>query len=388
MRIDFGLPEPEARIGRVAADFLLSACSAPQAVLSRAAKRGGSPTVPARWLTRIETFLAGQHDDAHPAGLRLPAEPAMHWAALLDRPSAVAPCERPAPRPPAEARPDRISVTEVETLIADPYAFYAKRVLRLHPLDPLDADVGAADYGTLVHDTMANFVRRLGTVWPGRDAAEAHFAAAAEAALETAGAHSGLAAFWRPRLGRIGAFVVAREEELRATGAIAASHTETKGLLELRHPDGRTVSLTARADRLDRRADGTFAILDYKTGTLPSAKAVQEGHRPQLLLEAAIAAAGRFEGVEAGDASELTYWRLTGGPEPGEVRTVMREAHAIDAAAGHALERLRDLADRFLFGDAAFTARPHPGRAPASGHYDHLSRLAEWSGAEDAEAGS
>lgn len=388
MRIDFGLPEPEARIGRVAADFLLSACSAPKAVLSRAAKRGGAPTVPARWLTRIETFLGGQTDAAHPTGLRLAPEPAMRWASLLDRPDSVAPCERPAPRPPAEARPDQISVTEVETLIADPYAFYAKRVLRLHPLEPLDAEVGAADYGELVHDAMAGFVRRLGDVWPGREAAEAQFANAAEAALQKAGAHSGLAAFWRPRLRRIGAFVVAREEELRQNGAVVRSHTETRGHLELRHPDGRAVSLSARADRLDLRADGAYAILDYKTGTLPSAKAVQEGHKPQLLLEAAMAAAGCFEGLKAGDTSELTYWRLTGGPEPGEVRTVMREAHAIEAAADHALDRLRDLADRFLFGTAPFTARPHPGRAPAGSDYDHLSRLAEWSGAEDAEAGA
>jgi ATP-dependent helicase/nuclease subunit B len=389
MRVAFGLPEPEARIGRVAADFLLSACSAPHAVLSRAAKRGGAPTVSARWLTRVETFLAGQQDDAHPAGLRLPAEPAMHWAALLDRPAgAVAPCERPAPRPPTGARPDRISVTEVEMLIADPYAFYAKRVLRLSPLEPLDAEVGAADYGNLVHAAMAGFVRRLGDVWPGREAAEKHFEKAAEAALEEAGAHSGLAAFWRPRLRRIGAFVVGEEAKLREAGAVARSHIETRGALELRHPDGRAVSLTARADRLDRRADGTFAILDYKTGTLPSAKAVQEGHKPQLLLEAAMADAGCFEGLEPGKTSELTYWRLTGGPEPGEVRTVMHEAHAVEAAAGHAVERLRDLADRFLFGDAPFTARPHPGRTPAGREYDHLSRLAEWSGAEDAEAGS
>jgi ATP-dependent helicase/nuclease subunit B len=389
MRVAFGLPEPEARIGRVAADFLLSACAAPHAVLSRAAKRGGAPTVPARWLTRVETFLAGQHDEAHPAGLRLPPEPAMHWAALLDRPETAAPCERPAPRPPAAARPDRISVTEVETLIADPYAFYAKRVLRLSPLEPLDAEVGAADYGNLVHAAMAGFVRRLGEAWPGREAAEKRFAEAAEAALDEAGAHSGLAAFWRPRLQRIGAFVVAREEELRRAGAVLRSHVETRGTLELRHPDGRTVSVTARADRLDHRASGTFAILDYKTGTLPTGKAVEEGHKPQLLLEAAMVAAGRFEGVPQGATSELAYWRLTGGPEPGEVRTVMREAHAIGAAADHALERVRDLADRFLFGDAAFTARPHPGRAPAGGDYDHLSRLAEWSGAEDAEvAGS
>ena len=107
-------------------------------------------------------------------------------------------------------------------------------------------------------------------------------------------------------------------------------------------------------------------------------------------LRAAFAAdAGRFEGLPPAKTSELIYWRLTGGPEPGGVKWAMRHPHAIEAATGHAVERLRDLADRFLFGAAPFTARPHPGRAPAGREYDHLSRLAEWSGAEDAEvAGS
>ncbi|RYI95435.1 MAG: double-strand break repair protein AddB, partial [Acetobacteraceae bacterium] len=183
MRRDFGLPEPEARIGRVCADFLFSACSAPEAVLSRAAKRGGAPTVPARWLTRLETFLRGQVSEAYPKGLLLGMSEAVGWAAALDRPARVTPCERPAPRPPAAARPQQLSVTEVETLLADPYAFYARRVLRLNPVDPLDAEVGASDYGNLVHATMARFVRRLAAgPWPGPDAARAMFDEAADEA--------------------------------------------------------------------------------------------------------------------------------------------------------------------------------------------------------------
>ncbi|MDI3309734.1 MAG: double-strand break repair protein AddB [Acetobacteraceae bacterium] len=385
MRAQFGLPEPEARIGRVCADFLLAACSAPQAVLSRAAKRGGSPTVPARWLTRLETFLAGQRDEAHPTGLRLPSDPSVGWAMQLDRPAHVTPCERPAPRPPASARPDTITVTEVETLIADPYAFYAKRVLGLRALDPLDADVGAADYGNLVHGTMARFIRRLGTgPWPGTDAAEAWFLQAAEEALAEAGARPGLIAFWRPRLVRIGGFAVAQEAEARQGKAIARSVIEVPGQFELRHPDGRKVTVKVRADRIDIRADGKLAILDYKTGTLPSAKAVQEGHKPQLLLEAALARAGGFEKLPAAETGALVYWRLTGGPVAGEVKPMLTDAQAIAIAADEALERLRDLADRFLFGNAAFIARPHPAREPAGSDYDHLSRIAEWSGAEDA----
>ncbi|WP_309139434.1 PD-(D/E)XK nuclease family protein [Siccirubricoccus sp. G192] len=384
MRGQFGLPEPEARIGRVCADFLLAACAAPQAVLSRAAKRGGAPTVPARWLTRIETFLAGQHDAAHPGGLALPASAAPGWAARLDRPEQVRPCERPAPCPPAAARPDAISVTEVETLIADPYAYYARRVLRLRPLNDLDAEIGAADYGNLVHEAMARFIRRLTTgPWPGRDLAETWFAEAAEAALARGGARPGLVAFWRPRLLRIGEFVLAQEEAARSGGGIARSATEVPGRLELRHADGRAVTLTARADRIDILANGRLAIFDYKTGTLPAVVQAKDGRRPQLVLEAAIAAAGGFQNLPAGTAEALLYWRLTGGPQPGELRGVSEEAQEIETLASDALENLRGLVLRFLLGQGAFIARPHPGRDPAGSEYDHLSRIAEWAGAED-----
>jgi ATP-dependent helicase/nuclease subunit B len=374
MRRDFGLPEPEARIGRVAADFVLGACAAPRAVLSRALRRGGSPTVPARWLVRLETFLDSQ------GGLALPVSAAPGWAAALDAPARVQPCARPAPSP-AE-RPDRLSVTEVETLIADPYAFYARRVLQLSPLDELDADVGAADYGVLVHDVMRRFVPRL-RPWPGAAEAEVLWQQAVTAALAEAGVRPGFAAFWRPRLLRIGGFVLA--EESAARGVVERSLVECGAAFALRHEDGRSVTLTARADRIDLCADGSLRILDYKTGTPPRKSQVQSGEKPQLTLEAALARQGAFRKVPSAEVAELLYWRLSGGPEPGRAETAQRGAQEIAASAEEALTRLRELAEGFLFGQRPFTARPHPLRAPAGGDYDHLSRLAEWSAGEEGE---
>jgi ATP-dependent helicase/nuclease subunit B len=378
MRLAFGLPEPEARIGRVCMDFLLSACAAPDAVLSRAARRGGSPMVPARWLTRLETFLKGQE-------LELPASPAARWAAAMDQPSVPKPIGRPAPRPPAALRPREISVTEVSELIADPYAFYARRVLRLRRLDDLDADVGALDYGQIVHGALARFVAVVAAApggWPGEERAREAWDEAAEAALEAQGPRPSLAAFWRPRLARIGDFVVEQEFALRREGGIAASHVERKGEIRLRRQRGE-VLLKARADRVDVLGNGQLAVLDYKTGTLPKAGDLLDGTAPQLPLEAAMAAEGLFERVPAGTVRALTYWRLTGGQEPGQVQPMFTEPEDIARVAAEALERLGDLVDRFLLGDAAFTARPHPARVPRGGDYDHLSRIAEWADAED-----
>jgi ATP-dependent helicase/nuclease subunit B len=383
MRRDFGLPEPEARIGRVAADFLLDACSAARTVFSRAEKRGGAPTVPARWLVRLETFLAGQKGEGFPDGLKLHASPAVAWAAQLDQPDQVKPWPRPAPKPRADQRPERLSVTEVETLIADPYAFYARRVLKLSALDPLDAEVGAADYGMLVHDVLHRFVPRLAP-WPGEPAARVIWAECLEASLGESQVRPGFAAFWRPRLLRIGEFVLTEEAAARAGNAIQRSITEASGRLVLTHDNGRELTLTGCADRVDVLASGGLALFDYKTGKPPSKKQVQEGEKPQLPLEAAMLACGGFRDVPAeGGVERLVYWRLTGGPTPGEVPKLDLTPAEITAAADDATARLRELAERFIWGDAAFLARPHPGRKPAGEEYDHLSRLAEWSAADE-----
>jgi ATP-dependent helicase/nuclease subunit B len=378
MRAAFGMPEPEARIGRVCTDFLLTACAAPEAVLSRASRRGGAPTVPARWLTRIGTFLDGQ-------GLALPQSLAPRWAAALDRPAGVRATERPRPAPPAALRPREISVTEVADLIADPYAFYAKRMLRLRRLDDLDADVGAIDYGQIVHGALKRFVDRISAApggWPGEAAACAIWAEAAAEALADQGPRPGLAAFWRPRLARIGEWVVEIEAAMRAGGGIAASFTERDARLALKRPRGEVV-LKARADRLDLLGDGTLAILDYKTGSLPKQDALSDGTAPQLPLEAAMAIEGAFEQVRGASVRALTYWRLTGGQERGEVKAMVSEPDDVTALAAESLDRLGALLDRFLLGDAPFVARPHPARAPRGGDYDHLSRIAEWADAEE-----
>jgi ATP-dependent helicase/nuclease subunit B len=396
MRRDFGLPEPEARIGRVCADFVLTACAAPVAVLSRAARRAGQPTVPARWLTRIETFLKGQTGAEHPDGLRLASSPAASWAALLDQPKGdPAPCARPAPSPPRAARPRRLSVTSVALLLADPYAFYARHVLRLTPLEPLDAEPDAADYGILVHAVLAGFLRRLPDGrWPGHDAAQALYAAAAEAALAEAGSRPGLVAFWRPRLARIGGFVLEQEAALRARGRIRRSLPEAAGKAVL-HAEGRDeVTLEARADRIDILADGTLAILDYKTGGTPTGRQIGGGDAAQLPLEAAIARRGGFADVAEAMTSSALYWQLTGGFVPGMVtdagdklrrhRKAPSAVQALQEEAENAWDSARRLAADYLLGTRRFIARPHPGRRPRGTEYDHLTRLGEWAGAQEA----
>src|SRR5690606_19805945 len=103
------------------------------------------------------------------------------------------PQRRPAPAPPADARPKRISVTDVDRLKADPFAFYARKMLRLSALDPIDADPTAAWRGSAVHKVLEDWMK-LDDCDPSR------LRPRAEALLASASAHPVMRALWQPRL--------------------------------------------------------------------------------------------------------------------------------------------------------------------------------------------
>jgi len=379
MRTRFGLPAPEARIGRVAADFFHAAAHAGEVVLSTARKRGGAPSVPTRWLTRLEIFLKGQGE------IKLPASDAARWVTALDEPHQDdKPWSRPAPRPPIDVRPRRLSVSDATQLIADPYAFYAARILRLRALDDLDADIGSREYGTLVHHAMRFFLAGLGTGWPGAATARDLWTQACAEALQKEAVHPGVLAFWGPRMARMGDFVITEEEKLRAQNGLLRCLTEHEGRVTLELAGG-DIEILAKADRLDELASGGWRILDYKTGQVPSTTKVTDGGAPQLALEAMILEAGGYATISAdAKATALVYWKLSGGETPGEATELGAASKNALPYADLARTRITALAERMLLGDAPFESRPHPARDTPGKQYDHLARIAEWaSGDED-----
>jgi len=363
MQSAFGLPLPERRIGLAAHDFA-QAFAAPAVVLTRAERVEGTPTVPSRWLLRLETLLGAGRLSATGQGWR-------DWQRALDRPAIIRPRPAPEPRPPVAARPRRLSVTQVETWMRDPYAVYARHVLGLRALDPLDADPGAADYGTIVHDVLDRFLRDHAAGPLPADAAARLIDTGRQVFADHIG-RPGVWAFWWPRFLRIAHWFVATEAERRSR--IAATVTEARGELTVDAPAG-SFTLTAVADRVDRLRDGTLAIIDYKTGAPPTQKEVTAGFAPQLPLEAAIAAAGGFKDVPAAPVAELDFWRLRGGDPAGEVRRAGDDPATL---AEEALEGLVRLVAAFDFPETAYRARPHPEHAPRYSDYQHLARVKEW----------
>jgi len=134
--------------------------------------------------------------------------------------------------------------------------------------------------------------------------------------------------------------------------------------------------LTAKADRIDRSEAGALEIIDYKTGGVPAKRHVKEGRSPQLSLEAAIAAAGGFAGVDAAEVAALAYWRLSGDESAGEITRIGGDA---DALARAAADGLSALVARFDDPATPYRPIPRPALAPRWNDYAHLARHKEWS---------
>jgi len=363
MRAGFGLPPPERRIGLAAHDFAQLAC-APNVLLTRSRKVDGAPAIASRWWLRLENLLAGIG-----GGKALPDAAWLDWALLLDAPAQLTPAPRPRPAPPVSTRPRALSVSNIELLQRDPYAIYARHVLGLKPLEPLDAELGASDRGNIVHDILHAFISRHMPSLSLDDLAELRVIA--RQLFDQTLTQPGLRAFWKPRFEQIANQFIQWELRHRENGARPAG-LEITGEMQFDGPGG-PFTLRARADRIDRRADGELAIFDYKTGGGPSPKQIKTGFAPQLPLEAAIARSGGFAGIAATRVSEISILRLGGGDAP--LNPVAIDPGLIDAAEAG----LRQLIAEYDDPATPYLSRRAPMFNKFTGDYDHLARVGEWS---------
>ncbi|MBC8242540.1 MAG: PD-(D/E)XK nuclease family protein, partial [Alphaproteobacteria bacterium] len=284
-----------------------------------------------------------------------------------------APGGRPAGGRPAGAGPGERPAARWGPGTGAPCGADARHILGLRALDPIAADPGAADYGNAVHHALEQFAAKYPVQIPGSGEAEAVLLEMGRQAFGELLTRPGVRAFWWPRFQRIAAWFLVQEAARRP--AILPLVTEARGSLSLPGPAG-PFTLTAIADRIDRMADGSVNIIDYKTGVIPSETELKQGEAPQLPLEAAIAASGGFPGVPGGVASTLSYWRVSGGREAGEIKDIKTDGDVLAQAAQAGLQAL---IAQFDDPATAYLARPRPAIAPRFSDYDHLARIKEWS---------
>jgi ATP-dependent helicase/nuclease subunit B len=350
-------------------------------VLTRAVRAGDAPAVASRWLQRLMTYVG----EDRAAEMLARGETLAHWARQLDNLPRVNPIVRPRPTPKVVSRPNRFSVTEIETLRRDPYALYARRVLGLYPLDPVIRDPGAAERGSLFHDILHEFIRS-GADPRGEDAEE-RLLATGRRVFDAAALPPDVDAVWWPRFAGLARSIVDWERDVRPPG-ISRRLTEADAEKTAIGTTGAT--LHGRADRIDLLAGGFADILDYKTGSYPSKGQAHTLLSPQLALEAALLARGAFKDAGTPVPRELAYVRLRSNGEVKEESILEHRKNRVtaEAMANDAWRRLQLLIAHYATESNGYISRALPFReGDTEGDYDHLARVLEWSASGGGEAG-
>lgn len=360
VRKTLGLPAQERQIGLSAHD-LVGAMGAKNVILTRAQRDSSGPSLASRFLLRLKAMCGDslkRHLHAH------------QWAADLDNPEAHIPAERPQVLPGPDQRKVDLSVTQVDRLIADPYAFYANRILRLPILDMLDAEPSAAWRGTVIHDLLDRWAKE-------DDYRIEALTDRAETFLNDRSAHPLLRTLWSPRLMQGLAWVAGKVSKDRETGRVPVK-SEQYGEVKIAG-----ITLSGIADRIDQLPDGTLAIVDYKTGSPPTNRAVKEGFNLQLGLLAAIVEREAISNI-SGQVTAFEYWSLAKKDDsfgyiasPTNVRSKIRIEN--DAMVDHAVAHFSQAVENYILGNEPMVAKLHPEYAPYT-DYDHLMRLEEWYG--------
>ena len=371
MRQDAGLLLPERQIGLAAHDYQ-QAMAARQVVMTRAMRNAEAETVPSRWLNRLMNLMDGLPGQNGPAALTAMKARGSVWLDLarsLDAPTPqhladprLKPALRPQPRPPVSARPHRLSLTRISTLIRDPYAIYARYILNLRPLDPLRATPDARDRGIAVHSILERFVKERPADEPNT-AARARLLAIATAYMAATVPFPTARILWGARLAR------AADHFLRQDG----KHGGTPVLVEdngsVRLPDTHFV-LFGRPDRIDRLPDGLLHLIDYKTGSPPTA-AQQKAYDLQLHLAAAMAERGGFADLGKALAGRVSYIGLGSGDAVVDLAVTTAELDLL-------WDRFTRLIASYATRAVGYTARRAVFETRTPGDYDHLARFGEW----------
>ena len=365
MRERIGLPSPEKRIGLSAHDFAQS-CAAPRVMLTRAIRSGGKPAKASRWIVRLKNILRG-------AQLLEKIDRSEYYLSLHNRLNAPRCVERiaaPSPCPPVNARPHTFYVTHVETLLRDPYSIYARHILGLRKLDPLDAPFERRHLGSLIHDVFERYVRE------GGDQGVTDPAAKLDALYQELGKKYGMddvqKAFWREGAAEMFSWFAGWDKQRRTHGEPVV--LEKTGAHSF-HVDGVEFSIKAKADRIDRLHSGGAYLIDYKTGEAPSKK-MSKKFSPQLALTGAIVDEGGFQSIGKVPPVGLEYVRVLNRKGEKKENVISEGVEARDAASD-AFTGLVELLRFYQDPQTAYLSQPRPQYLNRFGDYDQLARRRE-----------
>lgn len=284
------LPPLERRQGLSGHDFI-QLFSSNKVYITRAQTTEGTQGIPSRWWMRFKALYAVNNT---PFLSTQKWENILHqhcyYSNLRQLPTPTEVC------PPVELRPRSLSATDVGLLVRDPYAIYAKHILKLKPIDSLLPKWGNKERGIMVHKFLENIVSNSLDLEAALDMMKEKLTSIKLPLFDHL--------FWKSHMEKL----LVSFFNLQKKRDAGKSFTEIKGRVSLSLESGEFI-LKATADRIDVIGDNVY-ILDYKTASPPSKKMVEIGVFPQLLIEAIILQDAGFGGVQRFDNPILEYWGL------------------------------------------------------------------------------
>ncbi len=199
--------------------------------------------------------------------------------------------------------PAKISATNIEILIRNPYGFYAKNILGLRKLDNIFDKKSLSKFGNFIHKIIEKYTLEFDS--KSTNKYEQIIEIGRIIARENHPDDT-MVNLWWPKFIAIAREFVEFDLERRENSILVRPEIYGEMNLEL---EDTSVLITAIADRIDMQKNGRIHILDYKTGTLPTKADIMQGISVQMLVEAMIADINGFTGIE-GPPEELIYVKI------------------------------------------------------------------------------
>jgi ATP-dependent helicase/nuclease subunit B len=361
MRAKFGLPAKEIGVGEFCYDFV-QLLAQKEVLLTRATKVNGEATFKSRFLQRLEIFLQCN-------GLMLNncTETMKAYEEYMD--IKYNNCndiykKRPCPIP--QEKLNKLSATEVELLVKNPYDIYAKKILRLRRLNIVKKTSVFAKIGNAVHETLEKYCRNYEKYKHNRnyyvrelvrEVLEKHFADD-KISME----------FNFDKILTMLEYFFELDDSARKNGCRVLVEDRISCTREKEN-----FSLVAKVDRFEM-LQNNVAIIDYKTGELPSKVSVMSGEKLQMPIEALIMVKNNF------NVTSLEHWSIKYGG--GEVLSIddsdkkMQETNITIIDLINKTESfLLQLLKYFNSGSNGYIAT---SRNMDYSDYNELSRIREW----------
>ncbi|WP_375316097.1 PD-(D/E)XK nuclease family protein [Wolbachia endosymbiont (group A) of Colletes cunicularius] len=309
-------------------------------------------------------------------------QPYRDWLRILNTPECTVPCTQPMPKPQTEVRKEKMRVmscSAIEKLIRNPYSFYVEYILGLKQLRDLNFKPSILEFGTMVHNILARYLRNKKSPM-----------SITRKAFSTS--QFNFSNMWWVRLQRIIQSFVEFDEtrsnyvELEKSftcpifhiGVIPAhdagiyiscddvSQYETAWMTN-RDLIPQEILLTARCDRVEYLPSGQVAIIDYKLGSPPSNEEVMSGFFPQLILQALA-----VEHITKREVSELAYWKL----DYDKIKVISIQNYR------YKMQELKNdlpgFLSNYLSNSTPFIASPYFDKFLRFNSYKQLERVGEW----------